>query len=108
MDDVIIHSNSWAQHMRHVGAVLKSLRQAGLTANPKKCAIGRMAPRPKAGGGGMWWWGCGFDIGCRREWTRGSREIVRVSENQVISGNSGSKMGNDRKIALITWAFVSQ
>ena len=48
--------------------------------------IGRMAPRPKSGGGGMWW-GCGFDVGCRREWTRGSREIVRTAENQVISGN---------------------
>ena len=41
LDDVIIHSNSWAQHVRHVGAVLESLRQAGLMANPKKCAIGR-------------------------------------------------------------------
>ena len=45
LDDVIIHSNSWAQHMRHVGAVLESLRQAGLTANPKKCAIGRAEVR---------------------------------------------------------------
>ena len=24
---------------------------------------------------------------CRREWTRGSREIVRAAENKVISGN---------------------
>ena len=45
LDDMIIHSNSWAQHMRHVGAVLESLRQAGLTANPKKCAIGRAEVR---------------------------------------------------------------
>ena len=45
LDDVIIHSTSWAQHMRHVGAVLESLRQAGLTANPKKCAIGRAEVR---------------------------------------------------------------
>ena len=45
LDDVIIHSNSWAQHMQHVGAVLESLRQAGLTANPKKCAIGRAEVR---------------------------------------------------------------
>ena len=141
LDDVIIHSNSWAQHMRHVGAVLESVRQVGLTANPKKCeigwaevrylgyhlgsgqvrplvdktaaiatcprpktkkeaqmvvadflsrpggVIGRMAPRPKSGGGGMWWCGCGFDVGCRKEWTRGSREVVRAAENQVISGN---------------------
>ena len=49
--------------------------------------IGWMAPRPKSGGGGMWWWGCGFDIGCRREWTRGTREIVRTAENQVIGSN---------------------
>ena len=41
LDDVIIHSNSWAQHVRHVGTVLESLRQAGLMANPKKCTIGR-------------------------------------------------------------------
>ncbi|KAJ8346401.1 hypothetical protein SKAU_G00278020 [Synaphobranchus kaupii] len=41
LDDIIIHSSSWAQHVRHVEAVLESLRQAGLTANPKKCAIGR-------------------------------------------------------------------
>ena len=35
----------------------------------------------------VWWWECGFDVGCRREWTRGSREVVRAAENQVISGN---------------------
>ena len=34
------------------------------------------------GGGGVV-----FGIGCRREWTRGSREIVIAAENQVISGN---------------------
>ena len=31
LDDVIVHSDSWAQHLRHVVAVLESLRQAGLT-----------------------------------------------------------------------------
>ena len=41
LDDVIIHSDSWAQHLRHVAAVLKFLWQAGLTANPKKCTIGQ-------------------------------------------------------------------
>ena len=40
LDDVIIHSDSWAQLLRHVAAVLESLRQAGLTANPKKYTIG--------------------------------------------------------------------
>ena len=32
-----------------------------------------------------------FDIGCRREWTRGSREIVRTAENQVISSKEKEK-----------------
>ena len=41
IDDVVIHSDSWAEHVRRVAAVLESLRQAGLTANPKKCAVGR-------------------------------------------------------------------
>ena len=45
LDDVIIHSDNWAQHLRHVAAVLESLRQAGLTANPKKCTIGRAEVR---------------------------------------------------------------
>ena len=31
--------------MRQVDAVLESLRQAGLTANPKKCAVGRREVR---------------------------------------------------------------
>ena len=45
LDDMIIHSNSWAQHVWHVGAVLESLRQAVLMAKPKKCAIGRAEVR---------------------------------------------------------------
>uniref|UniRef100_A0AAQ4PUN6 ribonuclease H n=1 Tax=Gasterosteus aculeatus aculeatus TaxID=481459 RepID=A0AAQ4PUN6_GASAC len=45
LDDVIIHSTTWAEHVRRVGAVLESLRQAGLTANPGKCAVGRREVR---------------------------------------------------------------
>ena len=45
LDDVIIHSDSWAQHLQHVEVVLESLRQAGLTANLKKCTIGRAEVR---------------------------------------------------------------
>ncbi|MPU87958.1 hypothetical protein FVB03_26975 [Escherichia coli] len=41
LDDVIIHSTTWAEHVRRVDAVLGSLRRAGLTANPGKCAVGR-------------------------------------------------------------------
>ncbi len=42
LDDIIIHSNDWQRHMEHLRAVLKALRVAGLTANPRKCAIGRV------------------------------------------------------------------
>ncbi len=42
LDDIIIHSNDWQQHMEHLRAVLRSLRVAGLTANLRKCAIGRV------------------------------------------------------------------
>ena len=36
LDDVIIHSDTWAGHVRQVAVVLESLRQAGLTANPEE------------------------------------------------------------------------
>ena len=41
LDDIVIYGDEWGQHMRQVAAVLQSLRRAGLTANPKKCVIGR-------------------------------------------------------------------
>ncbi len=40
LDDIIIYSNDWQRHMEHLRAVLRALRVAGLTANPKKCAVG--------------------------------------------------------------------
>ncbi len=45
LHDIIIHSNDWQRHMEHLRAVLRSLRVAGLTANPRKCAIGRVEVR---------------------------------------------------------------
>jgi len=45
LDDVIIHSTAWAEHVWRVGAVLESLKQAGLTANPGKCAVGQREVR---------------------------------------------------------------
>ncbi|CAM4501278.1 unnamed protein product [Lepidochelys olivacea] len=38
--DVIIHTPDWETHLGKVEVVLDTLRQAGLTANPAKCAIG--------------------------------------------------------------------
>lgn len=37
IDDIIIFSKDWNSHVGHVKAVLTSIRNAGLTANPKKC-----------------------------------------------------------------------
>ncbi len=41
LDDIIIYSQDWQRHMVHLREVLRALRGAGLTANPKKCAMGR-------------------------------------------------------------------
>lgn len=43
LNDVIIHSDTWAEHMQLVAAVLESLSQAGFRTNLKKCAVGRCA-----------------------------------------------------------------
>ncbi len=45
LDDIIIYSNDWQRHMEHLRAVLRALRVAGLTANPKKWAVGRVEVR---------------------------------------------------------------
>ncbi len=42
LDDIIIYSQDWQRHMVHLREVLRALRGAGLTANPKKCAVGRV------------------------------------------------------------------
>ena len=41
LDDIIIHSESWEDHIKHITVVLNSLRKAGLTAKPSKCQFGR-------------------------------------------------------------------
>ena len=40
MDDLIIFSFSWSDHITHVRKVLTKFREAGLTANPAKCRWG--------------------------------------------------------------------
>lgn len=37
IDDIIIFSKDWNSHVGHVKAVLTSIQNAGITANPKKC-----------------------------------------------------------------------
>ncbi|XP_071490086.1 uncharacterized protein [Diadema antillarum] len=41
IDDIIIYSESWEQHLVHVREVLERLRAAGLTAKPSKCKVAR-------------------------------------------------------------------
>ena len=40
IDDVLVYSNSWEEHLAHLHEILASLRQAGLTAKPSKCVWG--------------------------------------------------------------------
>ena len=41
IDDVIIYSTSWVDHIDHITNVLKRIRDAGLTVGLKKCHFGR-------------------------------------------------------------------
>ncbi|CAM4540281.1 unnamed protein product, partial [Lepidochelys olivacea] len=38
-DDVVIYSHHWEVHLNQVAAILRTLWEAGLSANPKKCCI---------------------------------------------------------------------
>ena len=40
LDDLVIFSNSWGKHLKHIQVVLQRLRKAGLTVKPKKCQFG--------------------------------------------------------------------
>lgn len=40
LDDIVFFSEDWEMHLWKLEAVLNSLREAGLTANPEKCHIG--------------------------------------------------------------------
>ncbi|KAI2644624.1 Retrovirus-related Pol polyprotein [Labeo rohita] len=39
LDDVVIHSEAWEDHLDRLRRVLSELRRAGLTANPRKCYL---------------------------------------------------------------------
>ena len=40
VDDVVIYSTDWQEHIRHITDVLQRLRKAGLTIRLKKCQFG--------------------------------------------------------------------
>uniref|UniRef100_A0A9J7WWR1 ribonuclease H n=1 Tax=Cyprinus carpio carpio TaxID=630221 RepID=A0A9J7WWR1_CYPCA len=39
LDDVVVHSEAWDEHLNRLRRVLSELRRAGLTANPRKCHL---------------------------------------------------------------------
>ena len=39
IDDIVIHSQTWEEHLTRVAAVQQALCDAGLTANPTKCRL---------------------------------------------------------------------
>ena len=41
LDDLVIFSQSWEEHCEHLRTVVQRLREAGLTAKPAKCQLGR-------------------------------------------------------------------
>ena len=40
LDDAVIHSTSWSEHLQRIQLILQKLRRAGLTSKPKKCQFG--------------------------------------------------------------------
>ena len=40
IDDILIHSSSWTEHLHTMKEILRRLRKANLTAKPSKCMVG--------------------------------------------------------------------
>lgn len=40
IDDILVFSHTWEDHLKHIRRVLDTLRQAGLVANQKKSRFG--------------------------------------------------------------------
>ena len=40
IDDIVVFSETWEDHLRHVRAVLEALKWTGMTDNPDKCTWG--------------------------------------------------------------------
>lgn len=43
MDDVVIYSKTWREHLRHVRATMSRIQDAGLTLKVTKCKFGMTA-----------------------------------------------------------------
>ena len=63
IDDVLIYSSSWEEHLVHIRGVLFALREADLTAQPSKCVWGARSLESlnlQVGGSPI----CCFEKGC--------------------------------------------
>ena len=40
LDDLVVYSATWEEHLQHLRNILQRLKKAGLTAKPKKCQLG--------------------------------------------------------------------
>ena len=56
IDDILIFSATWEEHVQHIEEVLEALVGAGLTANPDKCVWGGTITRVFRTGN--WTWPC--------------------------------------------------
>ncbi len=65
LDDVVVHSESWEEHLAQLRRVLLELRRAGLTANPRKCHLALFEARY-----------LGFQVG---------RGLIRPQEKKVTA-----------------------
>ncbi len=65
LDDVIVHSESWEEHLERLRRVLIELHRAGLTANPRKCHLALFEAKY-----------LGFQVG---------RGIVKPQEKKVVA-----------------------
>ncbi|XP_073803353.1 uncharacterized protein isoform X2 [Danio rerio] len=41
IDDIVVYSNTWDEHVQNLQEVMRRLQSAGLTVNPKKCAVAK-------------------------------------------------------------------
>lgn len=41
IDDVVVYSKSWSEHIQHLRKVFSSLQEAGLIVELKKCTCGK-------------------------------------------------------------------
>ncbi len=65
LDDIVVHSESWEEHLAQLRRVLLELQRAGLTANPRKCHLALFEARY-----------LGFQVG---------RGLIRPQEKKVTA-----------------------